>query len=117
MRIDDTPKPNLMDTVAEGRCFGQFYLEQDYWLRMSRRQLTRLFAVVYPLKTDYHPELSAYHLIAYSRLFAPVEEGCEAPRYRLTWDGVRWSVLEISGNGLWTRLTIPSNYISVKVTT
>lgn len=91
MGYDVAWKQGYMDRPIDASRRGRFWMPYGYQWRMSRKELTRLFGHVYPVKIDFRPDVNRYELIAYSPLFDQCEEGTESPLYILWFDGIRWS--------------------------
>jgi len=82
---------------------GRFRIPADYFERMTRRELSRLFAVVYPVHVEMRYDMNCIEYVAISRLFEAVEEACDAPFYEMCFDGTRWSANKLYTVMYWTQ--------------
>ena len=80
----------LDETIDRSRR-GRFRISADCFERMTRRELSRLFAVVYPVHVEARYDMNCIEYVAISLLFDAVDEACDAPFYELQFDGTRWS--------------------------
>jgi len=70
---------------------GRFRLGRERLIGMTRRESTRLFAMMVPVRVEMLFDVDCVEYICISRLFEACDKRCECPYYIMEWDGIRWT--------------------------